>query len=410
MNKSKSNKIKPRRTAFKITLIYFIVSIIWIISSDQLLSLMVTNTHLSTIFASAKGTVFIILTSILIYFLVFRNLDSIKESEERFFKAFSTNPIAIILTEEDGKIIDANESYLELTGFKKEEVLGVRSTKLGITSEKLRSILIKEFREKGEIKDLEAEINIKSGEKRVVLITTESMPIEGKNRNINYLYDITEQKKAVNKLESSLNEKGALLREVHHRVKNNLQIISSLLNLQSNYVEDNFKDILLVTQSRIRSMAMIHSKMYNSNDLTHIHIKNYIDNFLSDLFYLYGVDKTIITLNTDIEDLKMGIDTAIPLGLIINELIINILKHAFPNNQRGNILISLKTIDDKFILKICDNGVGLPEKIISDYSENLGLQLVNSLVEQIEGSMEISTMNGTEFKIKFKELIYKKRI
>ncbi|PKL66666.1 MAG: histidine kinase [Methanobacteriales archaeon HGW-Methanobacteriales-1] len=410
MNKSKSNKIKPRRTAFKITLIYFVVSTIWIISSDQLLSLLVTNSHLSTIFAIVKGTVFIILTSILIYFLVFRNLDSIKESEERFFKAFSTNPIAIILTEEDGRIIDANESYLELTGFEKNEIIGVTSTKLSITSEKVRNILIEEFREKGEIKDLEAEINIKSGEKRTVLVTTESMLIEGKNRNINYLYDITERKKAVNKLESSLNEKEALLREVHHRVKNNLQIISSLLNLQSNYVEDDFKDILLVTQSRIRSMAMIHSKMYNSNDLTHIHIKNYIDGFLSDLFYLYGVDKTIITLNTDIEDLEMGIDTAIPLGLIINELIINILKHAFPNNQRGNILISLKTMDDKFILKICDNGVGLPEKIISDYSENLGLQLVNNLVEQIEGSMEISTMNGTEFKIKFKELIYKKRI
>ncbi|MDO9627323.1 MAG: histidine kinase dimerization/phosphoacceptor domain -containing protein [Methanobacteriaceae archaeon] len=371
---------------------------------------MVTNNHLSIIFASAKGTVFIILTSILIYFLVFRNLDSIKESEERFFKAFSTNPIAIILTEEDGKIIDANESYLELTGFKKEEVLGVSSTKLGITSEKVRNILIKEFKEEGEIKDLEAEINIKSGEKRVVLITTESMPIEGKNRNINYLYDVTERKKAVNKLESSLNEKEALLREVHHRVKNNLQVISSLLNLQSNYVEDDFKDILLVTQSRIRSMAMIHSKMYNSNDLTHIHIKNYIDGFVSDLFYLYDIDKTIITLNTDIEDLEMGIDTAIPLGLIINELIINILKHAFPNNQRGNILISLKEVDKEFILKISDNGVGLPENIILDYSENLGLQLVNNLVEQIEGSMEISTMDGTEFKIKFKELIYKKRI
>lgn len=410
MNKSKSNKIKPRRTAFKITLIYFVVSTIWIISSDQLLSLVVTNTHLSIIFASAKGTVFIILTSILIYFLVFRNLDSIKESEERFFKAFSTNPIAIILTEEDGKIIDANESYLELTGFKKEEVLGVSSTKLGITSEKVRNILIKEFREKGEIKDLEVEINIKSGETRTVLVSTESMPIEGKNRNINYLYDITERKKAVNKLESSLNEKEALLREVHHRVKNNLQVISSLLNLQSNYVEDDFKDILLVTQSRIRSMAMIHSKMYNSNDLTHIHIKNYIDNFVSDLFYLYGVDKTIITLNTDIEDIEIGIDTAIPLGLIINELIINILKHAFPNNQRGNILISLKEVDDEFILKICDNGVGLPENILIDNIETLGLQLVNNLVEQIEGSMEISRSNGTEFKIQFKELIYKKRV
>jgi PAS domain S-box-containing protein len=371
---------------------------------------MVSNTHLSTIFASVKGTVFVILTSILIYFLIYRNLDSIKESEERFFKAFSTNPIAIILTEKDGKIIDANESYLELTGFKKEEVLGVTSTELGITDDKIRNHLTKKFQETGQIKDLEADITIKSGEKRTVLITTESMPISGRNRNINYLYDITDQKKSVNKLELSLNEKEALLREIHHRVKNNLQIISSLLNLQSNYVEDDFKDILLVTQSRIKAMAMIHSKLYNSNDLTHIHIKNYIENFVSDLFYLYDIDKKIISLNTDIEDLEMGIDTAIPLGLIINELVNNILKHAFPNNQRGNILISLKTVDNEFILKISDNGVGLPENIKPDDTETLGLQLVNNLVEQIEGSIEISRNGGTEFKIEFKELVYQKRM
>lgn len=195
-------KIKPRRTAFKITLIYFIVSIIWIISSDQLLSLMVTNIHLSLIFASIKGTVFVILTSILIYFLVFRNLDSIKESEDRFFKAFSTNPIAIILTEEDGKIIDANKSFLELTGFNKEEILGVSSTDLGITSEKVRDLLTNEFREKGKIKDFELEIKIKSGEKRNVLITIESVPIKGKNRNINYLHDITERKKALEEVQN----------------------------------------------------------------------------------------------------------------------------------------------------------------------------------------------------------------
>ncbi len=410
MVKSEHTKINPRKNAFKITLIYFIVSIIWIISSDQILSLMVTNTELSTIFASAKGTVFIIITSILIYVLVFRNLASIKESEERFFKAFSTNPIAIVLTEKDGRIIDANTSYTELTGFKKEEIIGLTYTELNVTSKNVRNILINEFKEKGEIKDFETEINIKSGETRTVLITTESMPIEGKKRNINYLYDITERKKAVNKLESSLTEKEALLREVHHRVKNNLQILSSLLNLQSDYVKEDSKDILLVTQSRIRSMAMIHSKMYNSTDLTNIHIKNYIESFVSDLFYLYGVDKRIITLNTDIEDLKMGIETAIPLGLIINELVINILKHAFPDNQEGTIDISLKSVDNIFILIIADNGVGLPENINPEDTKTLGLQLVNNLVDQLEGIIEISKNEGTAFKIKFKEVIYKKRI
>jgi PAS domain S-box-containing protein len=410
MDKSRLQRMNPRRNALKITLIYFIFSLIWIISSDQILSLMVSDAHLSTTLASIKGTGFIILTSILIYFLVYSNLDSIKESEERFYQAFSTNPIAIVLTEEDGKVIDANQSYLELTGFKMEEILGRTSIELNMSTPEMRKIVLDEFKKKGEINNLESEINIKSGKSRTVLVTMESMTLEGKTRTINYLYDITQRKKDEKNLKDSLNEKEALLREVHHRVKNNLQIISSLLNLQSKYVGDDSKDILMVTQSRIRSMAMIHEKMYKSTDLTHIYIKNYIENFVLDLFYLYGVNQRIIHLKTDIEDLKLGIDTSIPLGLIINELVINILKHAFKDNQQGNISILFKSLDGGYILKVADDGVGLPDNINPEDTKTLGLQLVNNLVEQLEGSIEISREYGTEFTIIFKELIYEKRV
>jgi len=401
--------MNPRRNAFKITLIYFIVSLIWIISSDQILGLMVSDYHLSVILASLKGTFFIIMTSLLIYFLIYQNLDSIKESEERFYQAFNTNPIAIVLTEKDGEIIDANQSYLHLTGFEKEELLGRTPTQLHITTPQIQENIAQEFKDKGEIKDLEVEIVIKSGKKRTVLVSIESMSLEGKTRNINYLYDISQRKKYEKKLKNSLKEKEALLREVHHRVKNNLQIISSLLNLQSQFVEEDSKDILMVSQSRIRSMAMIHEKMYKSTDLTHIFIKNYIENFVSDLFYLYGIDQRDIHLHIDIEDIKLGIDTAIPLGLIINELVINIIKHAFPQ-KKGNIQISFKSLNGGYVLKVSDDGRGLPKDIKIDETETLGLQLVNNLVNQLEGNIEISQVQGTEFTITFNELIYEKRV
>lgn len=215
-------------------------------------------------------------------------------------------------------------------------------------------------------------------------------------------------------IKESLEEKEVLLREIHHRVKNNMQIINSLLSLQSQHVEgEETMDVLKESQGRVRSMAMIHEKLYQSPNLTKIDFKDYIEKLASNLIYTYQVETRNIEQVFEVKDVEMNIDTAIPCGLIINELVTNSLKYAFPqseSNGNGIIKIELNQLEDQFKLVISDNGVGLPAHIQPENTETLGLQLVNSLVDQLEGTLEIDRIKGTKFTIIFSELNYKERI
>lgn len=214
------------------------------------------------------------------------------------------------------------------------------------------------------------------------------------------------------KIDASLKEKELLLREIHHRVKNNMQLISSMLRLQSKYISDK-KDIEIFEdcRARIKSMALIHEKLYKSKDLSHIDFKLYIRDLAKELYRSYVVDKSIIELNIDVENVFLGIDTAIPCGLIINELISNSLKHAFPEGIKGEISITFRLVDNYDLeLIVSDNGIGLPKDLNLQNTGSLGLELVNTLANQVDGELEVNRTGGTRFKIKFKELKYRKRI
>lgn len=190
-----------------------------------------------------------------------------------------------------------------------------------------------------------------------------------------------------------------------------MQIISSLLNLQTEYVDDEKAvNVLQESQNRVRSMAIIHEKLYQSKDLTHINFVDYIQSLVLNLFYSYDIDNTQIKSILKIEDINLNIETAVPCGLIISELISNSLKYAFPNKMNGEIIVSLKSEKDTYQLCVCDNGIGLPEDINFNNIKTLGLLLVNSLTEQIDGKVTIYRDNGTQYKITFKELTYKERI
>jgi len=251
----------------------------------------------------------------------------------------------------------------------------------------------------------------------LTIILNKGKPLEHKKtiETIAYQASIALQRSIVEEtIKESLEEKKVLLREIHHRVKNNMQIISSLLNLQSQHVDElETQDVLQESQGRVRSMAMIHETLYQSPSLTRIDFKDYIDKLTSHLFYTYGVRNNDIEQVLEVKDVKMNIDTAIPCGLIINELVTNSLKYAFPEsegNSKGMIKIELNQIKDQFKLVVLDNGVGLPSHIQPETTETLGLQLVNNLVKQIEGSLKIDRTLGTSFTIIFKELTYKERI
>jgi PAS domain S-box-containing protein len=223
--------------------------------------------------------------------------------------------------------------------------------------------------------------------------------------------DITERKLAEGKILASLKEKDVLLRELHHRVKNNMQIISSLLNLQSARLKDPamiqiFKD----TQRRIRSMALVHEKLYQSANLSTIEFDNYLGSLSVHLFHSYENEASGIELVTRLDRILLDIQTAIPCGLLVNELLSNALKHAFPGGRKGKVELELRRLEDgRILLRVKDDGVGLPAGFDVVKSQTLGLQIVTSLVSQLDGSLEVSGQGGAEFRIVFKEAKYAPR-
>ncbi len=216
--------------------------------------------------------------------------------------------------------------------------------------------------------------------------------------------DITLRKEYEDRLRSSLREKEALLREVHHRVKNNFQIISSLINLQLNEIKDPAP--LLDLESRVKSMALVHELLYESEDITSIDMRRYIERLTSSILDSYHTAG--IELRVSVKDVTLPIETAVPLGLIINELITNSVKHAL--SEGGEIRVKLESEGDDFTLTISDNGLGLPPDFILEESDSLGFKLVNGLVGQLDGDLEVDMEDGTEFRIRFSVVPYRPRI
>jgi len=220
---------------------------------------------------------------------------------------------------------------------------------------------------------------------------------------ISVVLETAERKKAEIEIKNSLREKELLLREIHHRVKNNLQVVSSLLYLQSKKVKDkNTLEAFLESQRRVRTMVLVHEKLYQSKDLGRIDYSEYIKSLTSSVFRSYNADPFSIKMNINVKEVYLNLDTAIHCGLIINELVSNSLKHAFPQNKKGEINIDFQHDDEsKYTLRISDNGIGFPENINFRETESLGLQLVSNLVEQLEGTLELDRDNGTTFIIQF---------
>jgi PAS domain S-box-containing protein len=220
---------------------------------------------------------------------------------------------------------------------------------------------------------------------------------------IEYIRDITDRKITENQLKESLREKDILLRELHHRVKNNMQVISSLLNLQANHTSDPVaREMFRETQRRIRSMALVHEQLYQSANLSRINFASYLDHLSSHLFQSCGVSTHRVKLKKQTEEIFLEVNTAIPLGMIFNEILTNSLKHAFPGEREGEIRITLTRVEaNRCLLEVADNGVGLPEDFSLEESQTLGLQIVHTLSQQIQAEIKIDRSQGTSFQIFF---------
>ena len=214
-------------------------------------------------------------------------------------------------------------------------------------------------------------------------------------------HDISEKKKSSDKIVESLKEKEVMLKEIHHRVKNNLQIISSILNLQSSFVTDeNTLEILQESRNRIRSMAIIHENLYRTEDFSSINFSDYLFNLVTNLISSYRIQEKI-HLESEVEEVDLALDQASPCGLLVNELITNSLKYAWLNDEEGTITMKLKQVGTRVTLVIADNGKGLPMSFKDMNSDTLGLQLVVTLVEQLDGQLIVNEKNGTEYLVNF---------
>lgn len=217
-------------------------------------------------------------------------------------------------------------------------------------------------------------------------------------------HDVTEKKTTEEKIRQSLKEKEVLLKEVHHRVKNNLQVITSILSLQSAYVKDqNTLNMLRESQDRIKSMAFIHESLYQTKDFSNVNFSEYVVNLSKNLVHSYEISEGRVNLKLQIDNVLLNLDQSIPCGLIINELVSNSLKYAFKKKKKGTILLTIKEKNDLVIMVVADDGAGIPKKVDFRKTESLGLQLVVTLVEQLNGTIKLDRKKGTKFTVTFKK-------
>ncbi len=235
------------------------------------------------------------------------------------------------------------------------------------------------------------------------LVKDRTAELEAVNERL--LQEIADRTQAEERLKASLQEKEVLLREIHHRVKNNLQVVSSLLYLQTRGIQDpQFLEKLQESQNRVKSMALVHESLYQSKDLVRIDFAEYIHSLTRHLFQSYGDHSPTIALSINIDEVSLGVDAAIPCGLIVNELVSNALKHAFPSGQTGEVRVDLYSeAEDRLTLVVSDNGVGFPPDVDIHNTQSLGLQLVNGLVKQLNGAMQLYHNGGTQVRITFSE-------
>jgi PAS domain S-box-containing protein len=300
---------------------------------------------------------------------------------------------------------------------------------LGIPPEKLLGKSFYEFIHPQDMEEISTNLNnaVKTGSSvrlqyryknaadKYIWIESIGKPIFEQGEFKGFIYssrDISQQKKAENIVKQSLTEKETLLREIHHRVNNNLQVISSLLSLQSRkVVDERDHELFQESQNRVRSMAMIHEKLYQSDNLNSINFSDYVKTLLDSLIYDVPHKLSNINIDLDVEKIELNIETSVPCGLIINELVSNSLKHAYPEGGKGTISIKMRSLDDKYELIVADDGTGSVQQAdLEEDNSNLGLYLVNTLIKQLDGTIEVLEGNGTGYRIVFQELEYQKRV
>jgi len=331
-----------------------------------------------------------------------------RENERRYQLITNSISDGVVVLDKDGRVVYVSPRWLAISEYSEEEAFGRPFPEVGVIPEEYIPLLQEKFggAAEGETISLyDMAIRTKSG-RRIPIEANMSDYRDMKGRvigRIGVFRDISERKRADAVLKSALREKEILLREIHHRVKNNMQVISSLINLQAARLEDpSTREMLRESQRRIRSMALIHEKLYQSTDLNRINFSEYVRSLCVHLFHGFQVDPKIVRLKLDLEDISLDVSSSIPCGLIVNELVSNSLKHAFPDGREGEIAVSFHRTDGEGLeLRVTDDGIGVTPNFDFRNTGTLGMQIVTMLVEQIGGTISREAEAGTSFRIAF---------
>jgi len=333
--------------------------------------------------------------------------EALRESEEKY-RTMVEHSLQGIFIIQDFKIVYANEALARITGFRLDELLSLSPQEVqGLVHQEDQDLVWGRMADRLAGKDVPPRYEFKAVRKDSSTIYLEMVvgriDFQGKSAIQGAVIDITDRKLADERIKASLEEKEVMLREIHHRVKNNMQIILSLLRIQGRAVEDETtQGIFQQSQNRIRSMALIHETLYKSEDLAKIDFAEYINRMTTHLLSVYRESVGDIKVEQSTKGVFLDINRAIPCGLIVSELVSNCLRHAFPGKKDGRITIRMKAQKNgSYLLVIGDNGLGLPGGLDFRKTETLGLQLVMDLVKQIEGSIELEKAPGTQFSITF---------
>ena len=334
-----------------------------------------------------------------------------RESERRFQAIFDQTFQFVGLLKPDGTLLEANQTILDFGGIELADIVNRPFwearwwTISDVTQTQLQNAIAQAAT--GEFVRYEVEV-LGAGE-TVATIDFSLKPLRDETGAVSLLLsegrDISDRQR-LEQIEASLAAKEVLLQEVHHRVKNNLQIISSLLSIQSKQIQDPATlEVFTESQNRVKSMALVHEKLYQSDDLAKVDFADYIHSLSAAIFRSYNFKSKTLALKLEVSPVFLNVDTAIPCGLILNELLSNSLKHGFPDNALGEILIRLDANENEsFSLSVQDNGVGFPQTIDIKKSKSIGLQLISGLTKQLHGTLEMSSDQGTLCKVTFHEI------
>jgi PAS domain S-box-containing protein len=330
---------------------------------------------------------------------------ALRKSEKNFRRSLDDAPLGVRIVTIEGETIYANRAMLNIYGYDSIEELRATSTKNRYTPQSYAEFRIRrEKRRQGEYTPSEYEISIvrKNSEIRHLLVYRKDILWNGE-RQFQVIYvDITDCKRLGERLKALILEKETMLNEIHHRVKNNLQIISSLLNTQTSYLRDKkAKEALWNSIARLKIMDMIHTQLYQCQDLTVIDFGLFIRDLIGNISEAYRKAESHVEIKVDACEISLDINNSIPCGLILNELVSNALKHAFPGGKKGEINIRMRSEDNRVVLTVQDNGIGFPESIDPTNRKSMGLDLVNILVRQMNGKIDMQVDSGTTWTIIF---------